>query len=144
MSASINAYSTAVAPLSSRMRLVAAFHHAATPVYARSNIRHPHPPARRRFRAVGRLRASPSRRSLDLSGASPPKDRAAGGPVALIRAQAPLTALPTVLNLLLAAFPRKATAAMITTAMSATISAYSTAVAPFSSSARTLRSFHQV
>jgi hypothetical protein len=38
----------------------------------------------------------------------------------------------------------KATAAMITTAISATMSAYSTAVAPPSSSARALRSFHQV
>src|SRR5437773_1246263 len=71
-----------------------------------------------------------------------PKDRAAGGPSPLCT-YAVSTALPTVLNLLLAALPRKATAAMITTAISATINAYSTAVAPFSSSARTLRSFHQ-
>src|SRR5438552_2336767 len=61
----------------------------------------------------------------------------------LVWSHALLTPLPIVLNLLLAALPRKATAATITIAISATIRAYSTAVAPLSSRARTRRSLHQ-
>src|SRR6476659_1723198 len=82
-----------------------------------------------------------SRRSLDPSDLLPegPSGRRPGPLCTYVLS----TALPTVLNLLLAALPRKATAAMITPAISATISAYSTAVAPFSSRARTLRSLHQ-
>src|SRR6266446_5454729 len=52
--------------------------------------------------------------------------------------------LPTWLNCELALFPMKATAAMMTTAMSATMSAYSTAVAPPSSWARVLSPSHHV
>src|SRR6266550_3686566 len=83
--------------------------------------------------------------SADRSVFPPSSDehRAAGRSVDR-SSHAALTALPTVLNLLLAACPRNATAAMITTAISATIRAYSTAVAPFSSLARIVRSLHQV
>src|SRR6266487_6544918 len=52
--------------------------------------------------------------------------------------------LPTWLNCELALFPMKATAAMMTTAIRATMSAYSTAVAPPSSWARVFSPSHQV
>src|SRR5919109_2534420 len=57
---------------------------------------------------------------------------------------APLTAEPTSLNFVEAEVPMKVTARMITTAINATISAYSTAVAPRSSERRSFRSVHQV
>jgi hypothetical protein len=54
-----------------------------------------------------------------------------------------LTPLPTWLNLLLVAWPRYVTAAMITIAINANIKAYSTAVAPPSIAARYRSSLHQ-
>jgi hypothetical protein len=55
-----------------------------------------------------------------------------------------LTADPTSLNFVEADVPRNVTARRITTAIKATINAYSTAVAPCSSWKRSLRSAHQV
>src|SRR5437870_5417842 len=58
--------------------------------------------------------------------------------------QLPPTALATVLNFVAALFPSAVTAKMMTAAMSATMSAYSTAVAPRSSRARVRRSLIHV
>ena len=90
--------------------------------------------------------ADPNRGSSDP--AAPPVPRSFGLAIAawtserpanrslVLGDQAPLTASPTSWNFSLDDVPMKATAAMITTAISATMSAYSTAVAPPSSAAR--------